>query len=244
MIKPKEIVFTPGPRLGITKLVALGISLAAIALLSGHVFAFDHNDAPGTMADNPADISDFYAWNTEDGTIVAIVNFAGLAEAGSDPVYDPDVLYGIHIDNDGDHKPDIDIWARFGKNAAGDWGLQVINLPGADATAEPDICGEPPDSGDNGDGDGDQSLVAHCGPVDTVIDTGAGTRIWAGPREDPFFFDLDGYLDTVMSGTLSFDSTNDSFAGLNVTSIVVEMDAAAAADGADNIQMWATSSRL
>jgi hypothetical protein len=193
------------------------------------VFAADHAEAPGTMADAPADISDFYVWNTEGGTIVAIVNFAGLAEAGSEPVYDPDVLYGIHIDNTGDNMPDIDIWARFGQNMAGDWGLQVVNLPGADAVPDPEICG---------------TAAGHCGLVETEIDTGAGTRIWAGPREDPFFFDLDGYQATLDSGNLMFSSTNDTFAGLNVTSIVVEMDAAAAADGAEDIKLWATTSRL
>jgi hypothetical protein len=212
----------------ITKL-GLAVGLAATALFGGHVFAADHAEAPGTMADAAADITDLYVWNTDGGTIVAILNFAGLVEAGSDPTYDPDVLYGIHIDNNGDDEPDIDIWARFGQNLAGDWGLQVVNLPGADAVPDPDICGTAP---------------GHCGPVDTEIDTGAGTRIWAGPREDPFFFDLDGFQETLDTGTLSFSSMNDSFAALNVTSIVVEMDAAAAADGATDIQIWATTSRL
>jgi hypothetical protein len=218
MIKPQKF----------TKL-GLASVLAALAVFGGHAFAADHAEAPGTMADKPADISDFYAWNTEGGTIVAIVNFAGLSEAGSDPVYDTDVLYGIHIDNTGDNMPDIDIWARFGQNMAGEWGLQVVNLPGADAVPDPDICG---------------AAAGQCGPVDTVIDTGAGTRIWAGPAEDPFFFDLDGFQATKDSGMVMFNAANDSFAGLNVTSIVVEMDAAAAAAGAETIQMWATTSRL
>jgi hypothetical protein len=82
------------------------------------------------------------------------------------------------------------------------------------------------------------------GPVDTVIDAGNGLRVFAGPREDPFFFDLDGFQATLMSGTLMFDNTNDTFAGTNVTAIIVEMDAAAAADGATDIQVWATSGRL
>lgn len=211
------------------KQLGAGAGLLAIALMGGHVFAADHAEAPGTMADPAADITDFYVWNTDADTIVAVVNFAGLAEAGSEPTYDPDVLYGIHIDNTDDDVADIDIWARFGQNAAGDWGIQIVNLPGADAAADPDVCGTAP---------------GHCGPVDMEIDTGAGTRIWAGPREDPFFFDLDGFLETLDTGMLSFDPANDSFAGLNVTSIVVEMDAAAASNGAQNIQLWATTSRL
>ena len=48
---------------------------------------------------------------------------------------------------------------------------------------------------------------------------------------------------TLMSGTLMFDSTNDTFAGLNVTAIVVEMDAAAAAGNGTTLQTWTTTGR-
>jgi hypothetical protein len=209
--------------------LGLGGGLALTVVFGGHVFAADHREAPGTQADKPADISDVYAWNTDDDTIVAMINFAGFSEAGSPATYDPDVLYGLHIDNDGDNMPDIDVWVRFGQNMAGDWGLQVVNLPGADAVPDPAICGAAP---------------GQCGPVETVLDTGAGTRIWAGYADDPFFFDLDGFQATLMSGTVSFSNMNDSFATLNVMSIVMEMDAAAAYGGEANLQLWATTSRL
>jgi hypothetical protein len=170
------------------------------------------------MADLAGDITDVYAWHTDDGKVVAVVNFAGLQEAGMPATYDADMLYGIHIDNDGDAVPDIDIWARFGQNGNGDWGLQVSNLPGGDAVVE--------------------------GPVEETIDAGGELRVYAGLREDPFFFDLDGFNATKMSGTVMFNNMNDSFAGLNVTSIVVEFDAAAAAGGSTGFQLWATSGRL
>jgi hypothetical protein len=218
MIKPYQL----------TKL-GLGVGLAATVVFGGHVFAADHREAPGTQADKPADISDVYAWNTEANTIVAMVNFAGFSDAGSDPTYDGEVLYGLHIDNNADNEADIDIWVRFGQNMAGDWGVQVVNLPGADAVPDPDVCGAAP---------------GHCGPVNTVIDTGAGTRIWAGPADDPFFFDLDGFQATLQSGTPAFSSSNDTFATLNVMAIVVEFDAATAYADADNLQLWATASRL
>lgn len=206
-------------RMNRKRLTAALLCTAAVtvALATSGVFAADHAEAPGTMADLAADITDVYAWHTENGTLVAVVDFAGLQEAGSTGTYDADVLYTIHIDNDGDNEPDIDVLVRFGQNGAGEWGVQALNVPGSDVPVE--------------------------GPVGTVIDGGNGVQLFAGPRDDPFFFDLDGYQATLMSGTLMFDSANDTFAGTNVTAIVLEMDAAAASGGSDTIQVWATTGR-
>jgi hypothetical protein len=203
------------------RLAVVGLGAAAMLLLANDgVHAADHREAPGTMADPAADLADHYMWHTDDGKLVAVMTFAGFAEGGAAATYDLDVLYGFHIDNNADHVADIDIWCRFGVNGAMDeYGVQCLNIPGAAGPVE--------------------------GPVETNIDpNGDGSvLVYAGSREDPFFFDLDGYLETLMSGTLSFDPANDTFAGLNVTSIVVEMDAAAAANGATTIQSWITTGR-
>lgn len=202
-----------------TRLAIVGVGAAALLMLSHDgVQAADHTEAPGTVADHPADLADFYLWHNDDGKLVAVMTFAGKAEAGTPPTYDLDVLYGFHIDNDGDDMADIDIWCRFGTNMAMDeWGVQCLNVPGADGPVE--------------------------GAVETNIDGGNGTMVYAGSREDPFFFDLDGFNATKAMGTLMFDSANDSFAGLNVTSIVVEMDLAAAAEDATSIQAWISTGR-
>jgi hypothetical protein len=98
-----------------------------------------------------------------------------------------------------------------------EWGVQCLNVPGATGPIE--------------------------GLVETNLDGGGGTQIYAGGREDPFFFDLDGYQATLMSGAVMFDSTNDTFAGLNVTAIVIEMNAAAAAGDGTTLQAWVTTGR-
>ena len=114
-----------------TRLIALTLGVGGVlALGTSGVFAADHAEAPGTQADSAADISDFYAWHTADDKVVAVIDFAGLAAAGDPATYDADVLYGIHIDNDGDNEPDLDVWVRFGQNGAGEWGVQVVDLPG------------------------------------------------------------------------------------------------------------------
>ncbi|MCA9699164.1 MAG: DUF4331 family protein, partial [Myxococcales bacterium] len=79
--------------------------------------------------------------------------------------------------------------------------------------------------------------------VDTNIDGGGGAMVYAGPREDPFFFDFDGFLATLDTGTVSFNPDNDSFAGTNVTSIVVEVDLAGVSGGSTNLSIWATAAR-
>lgn len=203
-----------------TRLAVVGLGAASLLMLTHDgVHAADHNEAPGTMADNAADLADFYMWHNDEGKLVVAMTFAGLAEAGADPTYDLDVLYGFHIDNNADNVSDIDIWCRFGTNGAMDeWGVQCLNVPGSAGPVE--------------------------GPVDTNIDGGGGIMVYAGPREDPFFFDLDGFNATLTEGMLLFSPDNDTFAGLNVTSIVVEMDAAmAVGDGSTALQAWITTGR-
>jgi hypothetical protein len=203
-----------------TRLAVIGLGAASLLMLTHDgVHAADHNEAPGTMADNAGDLADFYMWHNDEGKLVVAMTFAGLAEAGAAPTYDLDMLYGFHIDTDADAVADIDIWCRFGTNMAADeWGVQCLNIPGAAGPVE--------------------------GAVETPIDAGGGIMLYAGGREDPFFFDLEGFQMSVGMGQLLFDSTRDFFAGLNVTAIVIEMDAATAAgDGNTVMQAWITSGR-
>jgi hypothetical protein len=193
--------------------------LAAGAVLATALpaLAADHAEAPGTEADAAADIADLYAWHSAEGTLVTALTFAGLSAPGDMAIYDPEVLYGIHIDHDADNQADIDIWARFGQDDQGNWGVQVIDLPGTGAPVS--------------------------GPVEQVIPVPGG-KLYAGLRDDPFFFDLQGFTDTVTTGVLSFDSSRDSLAGTNVTALVLEMDLGSALEGSESLQIWATTSRL
>jgi hypothetical protein len=168
--------------------------------------------------DPAADIADFYAWHDDNGHVVTIVTFAGLTAAGGSATWDADVLYGVHIDNNGDNLADHNIWVRFGQDAGGGWGMQVVGLPGGDATVE--------------------------GNVDMALDAGNGLKAWAGLADDPFFFDLQGFNDTLATGTLSFDPTRDSLAGTNVTAIALTMDEAAARGASTTFDIWTTTARL
>jgi hypothetical protein len=194
---------------------ALGLAVAMVPLADDAVNAADHRDAPNTKTFVAADITDVYAWHTDDQKIVAVLNFAGFTESGMPAVFDSTILYGLHIDNTGDYVADQDVWIRFGQNGVGDWGVQISGLPG----------GEP----------------VVVGPVETILDAGSGLRAWAGLRDDPFFFDFEGFTETITTSALAFDSTRDSFAMTNVSSIVVEMATAAAAPDDPVLHLWAST---
>jgi len=194
-------------------------TLAAAALLVSVYSpgeAADHADAPAVQIDRAADVTDFISFVTEEGSLVSVLTFAPLINPGGAPVYDDEVLYTVHSDRDGDNEADDHIWVRFGQNNHGDWGvqatLQTLGLP-VDVVLE--------------------------GDVETVIESELGVKLWAGLRDDPFFFDLQGLNDTLATSTLSFDSTRDGLAGTNVMAIVVETPGTPG----DTWRSWATTGR-
>ena len=180
--------------------------------------AADHLDpSTGRLAASTSDdIADVYFFH-DAGQCVAVLTYGGPAMPAADQaaVIDEDVLYGIHIDEDADNTADVDIWARFGANSDGEYGVQLTNVPGASGVIE--------------------------GAIETELSDG-DIKAWAGLREDPFFFDLDGFTTTISTGDLAFDPTRDFFAGQNVSAIVVEF---ACSDlGSTTFNVWGTSSRI
>ncbi|MEM9458179.1 MAG: hypothetical protein AAGF11_28650 [Myxococcota bacterium] len=219
----------------ITALGATALCVGALQLNPQEVTAADHGDFMAPEA--AGDIGDFYAWHTEDETIVAIMTFNPNIGAGGDPVYDADRVYTFHIDNTfnpdstnpafEDNESDIRIHVRFGQNDADEWGVQVNNAPGADDTT-------------------------FDGAVDTELTNGSVTA-WAGLADDPFFFDLDGFVATVVNlqdpaepVDWGFDSllrmpVRDSLADMNAMAIVVEFPYAEAIGDYNYVHMWATT---
>jgi len=212
-----------------------GITAAALAaLISGTALAADHADAPGTKGthgDHAADITDVFLFR-KNGKLVGAINICGAPSPqtrvdGPAGRYDPQVIFTYHIDTNCDAKPDIDVNVRFGLNSAGQIGVQLENLPGAGA-----------------------SLVS--GPVEQVNTTPSGLKFFAGLKDDPFFFDFEGFSATEASfdptnqtstGQLLFNNKRDSFGGRNITAIVFEMDLAAATQNSKKICVYATSGR-
>jgi hypothetical protein len=57
-----------------------------------------------------------------------------------------------------------------------------------------------------------------------MVSSANGMKYFAGPRDDPFFFDFGQYTEVINGRATGFNKpSNDTFASSNVISIVVEM---------------------
>jgi len=76
-----------------------------------------------------------------------------------------------------------------------------------------------------------------------IVGERQGVRLFAGVRDDPFFFDL-GRFSAILAGQASSfaDPGTDAFAGLNTYAIVIELPVAMIGDPATTT-IWASTSR-
>ena len=210
------------------------VGVAAVLVLAGGVAAFlpgigplaaDHLDPPertdpsqDPTPDRAADIADLYAWHT-DNRVNMILTFAGPQATSQPAVYDRDVLYTINVSNAGSRvDTEIPIRIRFGTGSgSNDYGVQISGIPGTNGPIQ--------------------------GSVETVLRDG-GVIAQAGLFDDPFFFDLQGFMDTAASGSLMFDSTRDFFAGQNLTAMVLSIPRDRIENGDNPIDVWATTARF
>jgi hypothetical protein len=201
------------------KLIYAGVLTGAViaSTVATVAIASDHDEANTTAFDEvAADIGDTYAFHDAD-RLTLIMTFDGYKLRQDAPNYDADVLYSFHIDTNGDTDAEHRIMARVGQNAAGEWGVKVEGIPGV---AEPII-----------------------GAVEEVlVDADSGAQVFVGLRDDPFFFDLQGFKDTLMTGTVAFDNTRDFAAVKNTLILAVEFDHAAAASTTFNV--WSSTGKL
>jgi len=199
------------------------LAMAGISLVATHPLrAADHLDPPartniGTQSDVASDIADTFLFG-DTQTVSLVLTFAGPKEAGVPPTYDSDVLYRLHLSNDGDATTDeAVIEARFGKDPTGKWGVQLLNVPGSSGPI--------------------------VGPVQTALSSGP-VQAEAGLFDDPFFFDLQGFNDTKATGKLSIVNTRNFFAGKNDTAIIVQMPRSAIESTGHPISVWAETRRI
>src|SRR5262245_59181159 len=97
----------------------LGLSaifVVALALMPGQ--ASSHREAPLTAQDPMADNTDVYAFVSPDApdTVTLIANFIPFQKPDGGPnfySFDPNVVYEIHVDNNGDAIADITYQWRF-----------------------------------------------------------------------------------------------------------------------------------
>src|ERR1700761_3084582 len=107
---------------------AVAISLAASVgmTLSAPAMASSHREAPFITNLPKVDASDFYMFNSYEagrtGFVTIIANYQPLQEPQGGPNYftmDPEALYEIHVDNNGDGAEDLTFQFRFFKTTQG-----------------------------------------------------------------------------------------------------------------------------
>ena len=106
----------------LTSMRLLPLCAAAAALFAGSttVLASSHREAPSITTTPKIDATDFYMFNSYEpgrtGFVTLIADYLPLQDAYGGPNYfklDPNALYEIHVDNNGDGKEDITFQFQF-----------------------------------------------------------------------------------------------------------------------------------
>ena len=137
------------------------------------------------------------------------------------------VMYEFNIDNTGDKVEDLVIQCLVQGGKMRVYGPVAVGTPGLASTVLTS-------------GPSTEVAVTAYGAASLNTSTNAnGTRIFAGPRDDPFFFDLVRFKEILAGSQTSFRPVGvDTFAGTNVMSIVVEVPKSLLGSAA-TINVWA-----
>ncbi|HKC36165.1 MAG TPA: DUF4331 family protein [Chitinophagaceae bacterium] len=187
--------------------------LCVVVAAAGIIYAADHIDAP-SVTNKPTDITDVYVFRAEDpNNMVFVANTQGLLTPGAtaEAKFDENTMIELNIDNTGDNVEDLVIQciAKNGKMKV--YGPAVPKVTGTISYLNINKLSV-------------QTDITKYGQ-DPLVGTGDnGVKVFAGPRDDPFFFDLVRFRQVIAGQASSFNNPgHDTFAGTNVMSIVVEV---------------------
>ncbi|MBK7123312.1 MAG: DUF4331 family protein [Chitinophagaceae bacterium] len=188
--------------------------IAATLITGGILVAADHIDTPAVTGQS-TDITDLYVFRAQDvNNLVFVANTQGLLSPGSTAAakFDENTVIEFNIDNNADNMEDLVIQCKYdaASNSIRVYGPVVPSEKGTRSKLEGNITAS--------------AAVTAYGSA-PVIGTGAtGVKVFAGPRDDPFFFDLNQYKAILAGSAMGFNNPGaDTFAGTNVLSIVVEV---------------------
>ena len=253
----------------------LGLSaifVVTLALMPGQ--ASSHREAPLLAQDPMADNTDVYAFVSPDApdTVTLIANFIPFQKPDGGPnfySFDPNVVYEIHIDNNGDAVEDITYQWRFTtevRNTA----TFLYNTGPVTSLDDPDLNVRQFYRLTRVDGSRRTGTVTelsarlpvpppNIGPRSTpnygalgggIQSLPGNVTVFAGQRDEGFYVDL-GIFDLLGVGS---GTVEDSTAGFNVSSLAIRVPKSALARGGTTpanatdpsaiIGVWSTASRF
>jgi hypothetical protein len=215
------------------KKLMMAVVVAMICASGVYLIAADHADAPAVTGKS-SDITDVYAFQspTTASNMVLVVNIQGLLapSATAAAKFDPETMVEINIDNSTtkDNIEDLVIQTTFENGKVQVYGPAKPIQTGLKSTLINSATKV-------------EGSITTYGAAPSIADQG-GIKVFAGPRDDPFFFDLTQYKKVIAATATSFNNPGaDTFAGTNVMSIVIELPKTLLGTGTVNI--WATSNR-
>lgn len=194
-------------------MIRSAIAFVAVVLFTVPAWAADHRDGPGVKADIAADINDVFAWMSPDAARVYMV-MTVFPFATAEARFSDTVQYVFHTNSGAAYgqanSPEVNVICTF--SAAQQITCRVGNLTVA------------------GDASNPAGLASQDGRL----------RVFAGRRNDPFFFNLNGFQRTTRivagaAGALTFDDAgcpqlDEATANTLVTQLQTEPDGAPATD--------------
>lgn len=232
-------------------LAVLATLVAASGAAAGLATASDHQDTAEVELNPTLDMTDVYAFPSPVAGRIVLVMMSRpfLTPAQSaDASFDQDLLYQFKIDNDGDALEDRVIQVTF-DGSGSDQELEVRGpvapvAVGAVANRVADV--DPQVSG----------------RINTVLGDAAGMQVFAGPRDDPFFLDLEAAFCILpdrkpemgeLAGPCQLSNVppfrpvgaaRNYLAGFNGLALVIEVPTAElTAGGSSRLGLWGTISR-
>ncbi len=196
------------------KKLVLASIVAAAFITGGILYAADHIDTPA-VTNQTTDITDLYVFRAADpANLVFVANSQGLTSPANTAnlKFDENTVLEFNIDKNGDNVEDLVIQCKYdaASNKMQVYGPVAPSATGTKSKLEGTVTAE-------------VAVTAYGSAALTGTGT-TGIKVFAGPRDDPFFFDLNRYK-AILGGTAPGFSNpgTDTFAGTNVLSVVVEV---------------------
>jgi len=231
-------------RYGLFAVAGLTLAVGASPLL---VSGADHLDAPAAKADHRVDITDVYAFRSSPSQTTLVLNVDGLMSPtdSKTATFRTSAIYELKVDKNHDGKADIAYRVRFGAAKTKSDGTKVQAYVVRRATGSLAVMNV---------WTGAVVAVGTTTPYKHSVRTASiagGGAAFAGTRDDPFFFDLPGFVNfkeqllggsTALGDLLGGFTGADTFAGTNVLSIALRIPNDKLGGTGKSVGVWGTTS--